>query len=543
MIRKIAALCCVLFLTVQSPPAKALDTLDIIDATFDIDTLIDCQDYCVVDVCVSIVLASLRSFITTGIPGYFVFTPKIEHYNPDLVVSAYNLDVSGNSLNPWEWARVLDDAVARPTGNGILALLSTVTGGSGLGPGFGTSGHKDVHSQIISREAAVFGHPLASLPSLLEGFDPGSLPALPNILDSLPDATAMKDGIGGMVNGLAQSNAGSGDAITPAKEATLPAATDRDPHAQLTRAAGLGVKASGKINKYAGLASMLAPQYAGMIDGIAAVASVYSDAAAIVAEVQKVRDTVVKIGKFRDDILGAQDQFAAGIPGFEIAIDRVLCPSETMSFAPYYLSRLDAVGWHFGIPEMFYPSALIPGFDEIGDFPWYTWGSLYPRSGSLGSKDIDHAAAVFAQRAANITTQGGQPHVYVHASGPVANSFGTQINGKTKWQKLAPGTPETTCKVFGAPVSFDLTNLTADSAAMAATVNKEFADFPAGGVPIFSADTGNYSWTLWRHYSCCMSNSGTYLGVLSGGIGAVVGLVGLDALAAVRVCLSEVLKP
>lgn len=58
------------------------------------------------------------------------------------------------------------------------------------------------------------------------------------------------------------------------------------------------------------------------------------------------------------------------------------CKSQTTPFVPYYLSGLDFLAWRFGVPEMVYPEALIPGMREIranGD----TWGNIYPRAGTV----------------------------------------------------------------------------------------------------------------------------------------------------------------
>ena len=89
-----------------------------------------------------------------------------------------------------------------------------------------------------------------------------------------------------------------------------------------------------------------------------------------------------------------------------------LCESETTSFYPYFMSSLDALSWRMEIPEMFYPASLIPGMREIGTWPLQTWGGVYPRTGWTTQTEEPKAAAINAQRAGDIVTRNGQPHIY-----------------------------------------------------------------------------------------------------------------------------------
>ena len=94
-----------------------------------------------------------------------------------------------------------------------------------------------------------------------------------------------------------------------------------------------------------------------------------------------------------------------------------LCKSEAQSFSPYFVSTLDAIGWRLGVTELIYPATFIPGLREIGDWPLNTWGSVHPRQGFLNTSEDPKAAAVCAQRAADIVTRESQPHVYVSLGG------------------------------------------------------------------------------------------------------------------------------
>lgn len=162
------------------------------------------------------------------------------------------------------------------------------------------------------------------------------------------------------------------------------------------------------------------------------------------------------------------------------------CKSQTTPFVPYYLSGLDFLAWRFGVPEMVYPEALIPGMREIranGD----TWGNIYPRAGTVTQVHDYKASAVTAHRVADVVTNTFQPHVYI----PIAKKD-NQSNGewfpppvkegdaKThKWQQLHPVTSQS-CAIF--------------------------PDNP----PSLS-ENGSYAWALWRPYKCCKKRGQTFL--------------------------------
>lgn len=168
------------------------------------------------------------------------------------------------------------------------------------------------------------------------------------------------------------------------------------------------------------------------------------------------------------------------IPGYS-------CDSAATSLFPYYLSTLDSVPWRLGVPEMAYPEALIPGKREIGtQYSGNMWGNVYPRSGFVTQQDGNKAAAVVAQRVADIMTRTGQMHTYVALKGnkrdgywppePVTENTGTKNH---KWQRLSPGL-KNSCAVF-----------------------------PDQSGP--EAKDGNYAWALWQPYSCCKRRGQTFL--------------------------------
>jgi len=173
----------------------------------------------------------------------------------------------------------------------------------------------------------------------------------------------------------------------------------------------------------------------------------------------------------------------------------LLCPSETTSFVPYFQSALDALSWRQEVPEIFYPASLIPGMREIGTWPLQTWGGVYPRTGWTTQAEEPKAAAINAQRAGDIVTRTGQPHIYIPVTGSSSGlkvwSPGPLMEKDRRigvWQMLVPK-PETSCQVFGVN---DLASATG---------------WGGGRVD----PEGDYVWNLWRPYQCCRRRGQFYL--------------------------------
>ncbi|WP_412461706.1 TIGR03756 family integrating conjugative element protein [Pseudomonas sp. SC11] len=164
------------------------------------------------------------------------------------------------------------------------------------------------------------------------------------------------------------------------------------------------------------------------------------------------------------------------------------CHGATTPFVPYMLSTLDTLAWRYGVPESVYPEALIPGMREVGGLlSADMWGSVYPRSGFIHQVDDFKAGAVIAQRAGDVTTRVGQPHVYLPMRSLAEPGYwpaGELKEGDAstgKWQQLTP-TMSPTCAVFPSPG--------------------------------FNADAIDeaYAWALWRPYSCCQRKGQIFLG-------------------------------
>ncbi|KGE52281.1 TIGR03756 family integrating conjugative element protein [Xanthomonas axonopodis pv. vasculorum] len=162
------------------------------------------------------------------------------------------------------------------------------------------------------------------------------------------------------------------------------------------------------------------------------------------------------------------------------------CEGAGKPFAPYLLSTIDTLAWRYNVPEMAYPEALTPGVREIGSrLTADLWGNVYPRGGFLHQSDDYLAGAVVAQRAGDVFTRTGQPHVYQpllatpHAGYWPAGALVESHADLGKWQEL--------------------------------TLSSHCAVFPNKNTHA-QAQQGDYAWALWRPYSCCQRRGQVFLG-------------------------------
>jgi integrating conjugative element protein (TIGR03756 family) len=192
----------------------------------------------------------------------------------------------------------------------------------------------------------------------------------------------------------------------------------------------------------------------------------------------------------RDNLPRFKNVDGIGHPGGSVATQLAAqsgyaCTSGAAAFQPYYLSTLDSLAWRHGIPESVYPESLTPGVREIGhQASGNMWGNVNPRQGFLVQPDDFKAAAVMAQRAGDVITRNGQPHVYVPLTPAPRDGYwppGPIVENEAsthKWQLLSPQV-QPTCAIFPSE-------------------------------PLQSAD-GGYAWSLWRPYSCCKREGQTFL--------------------------------
>ena len=166
-----------------------------------------------------------------------------------------------------------------------------------------------------------------------------------------------------------------------------------------------------------------------------------------------------------------------------------LCPSAARPLEPYFLSNMDFAGWRLVSPDIVSAPAALAGGRTVGRFP-DAWGPVYPRHGFVLQAETRRAAAVIAQRAADISTHGGAGHVYRQlgsgcgrgCEGPVPVRENDAAGGR--WQLLFPG--RGACRVFG------------DADALPAHDMRE-----------------QYAWHLWRPYRCCEPRGQKLLGTFS----------------------------
>lgn len=162
------------------------------------------------------------------------------------------------------------------------------------------------------------------------------------------------------------------------------------------------------------------------------------------------------------------------------------CSGAGIAYVPYLLSSFDFLAWRYNVPEMIYPEALIPGVREVADTRDF-WGSMYPRGGFLQQADDYKAAAVVAQRAADVVTRNGQPHLYQPLLAEAkpgywpAGALLENDEDSGKWQRLQPDT-SMSCAVFPSRKALP------------------------------QAEDGAYVWALWRPYSCCKRQGQLFLG-------------------------------
>lgn len=163
---------------------------------------------------------------------------------------------------------------------------------------------------------------------------------------------------------------------------------------------------------------------------------------------------------------------------------KYLCKSNIDPYMPYYLSTIDNKMWRSNLSETFYPSSWIPGMNEIGE-PFDSWGSLYPRGGFLNQPHDVKASSVIAARSLEVVSDGGL-RIYQNANcggNDRHKCYGPKEGGK--WQMISPK-EETQCSVFGKESVIDL---------------EEKID-----------DDGQYGWTAWRNYGCCVPGPGKFIG-------------------------------
>lgn len=175
---------------------------------------------------------------------------------------------------------------------------------------------------------------------------------------------------------------------------------------------------------------------------------------------------------------------------------QLYCPSTTDALSPYFLSELDTVAWQTGGLDLLDYASWVPGFREIGGWPTNNWGAVYPRTGWTVQHSEPKASGIVAQRVGDIITRDDQPHVYLSILGNYLlveddkftwppDSLEENTNEEGWWEELDFGQ----CFLFG---ENDIATL---------------RGWGGGRV----ADDGEYTYTLWRPYTCCEIGTGVLI--------------------------------
>ncbi len=224
----------------------------------------------------------------------------------------------------------------------------------------------------------------------------------------------------------------------------------------------------------------------------------------------------------QSDSLQFNEVDAIGSPAVgRLKFGRFLCKSAAKAFFPYFISVEDHVSWRGAGADATKMESITPGVREIGQWPHFTWGSVYPRIGFLIQSNSAKGAAVSAQRAADLIFHDQSGHIVRPLSSKFSNrvargntraknesecnlsggSWETDSRGdsgpicrtqtwqqwlprsnekKDKWQMILPKSVNS-CETFGQQRDFDENKIAADR---------------------------KYIWNYWGNYKCCVHPGG-----------------------------------
>ena len=152
----------------------------------------------------------------------------------------------------------------------------------------------------------------------------------------------------------------------------------------------------------------------------------------------------------------------------------VACSTNVTPMALYFSSEVNAAAWRTGLTEQLYPAAWVPWMRPIGRFPQGMWGTIHPRQGHVQQYHDVLAGAVTAQRAVDIATRAGQPHLYIRVPGISESDEKTD-----RWQMVHPRS-ERQCTTFG-----------------------EDRNYYRDRENVSGPGEGGYGWVYWPLHHCC----------------------------------------
>ncbi|HET9644731.1 MAG TPA: TraU family protein [Burkholderiaceae bacterium] len=395
-------------------------------------------------------------FLKCGFFGCSVKTSmRVQHFTPDLVVSVYH----DPSQHPWEWGRLLAQSTST-----VAAAMS----GAGVMDSAGTrfKVKRAAGASVMFRDADAIGNPVNTLSMLLSG----RLPSLDSP-SSVPVPTPME-----LTKFIAQGPAQVMQQWQQVPQSYIDSGQAQGAQ-QLFDFNSIWAGATANLSRITGALDQLR----GAVDLGSRIGTAAGSAGSMAGAV----DAVAGAGA----VAGA----SAGPLAF-------VCPAGATPFALHYQSNLDAFFWRSLLPlEQLYPASWLPGLREVGSGAVQTWGSVYPRQGSIVQQHPVKGSAVLAQRVADIVGQPAQPHIYTRLNlqpdGYVWFGFqGIRENdgNHTRWQRLYPN-PSRSCVVFG---SNDVIT-------------------PATYGDGANADDRGAVWNLWRRQECCQRAGSAFLGSVS----------------------------
>lgn len=384
----------------------------------------DCIDYCITGVQFRLDLLTV------------VIAALIRHNNADLLMEVYPslAPVSGlqgipglsvnqeDSTGPWrDWASVVGVAQYQVTRSWALSMYSALgfDGGVHSQAGYGetqTHGFKEGH---------VIGHPYVLIPYLLDSNsgelreecidngaettnEPGDLAPVTEV-ETGPSSEACLENLPGGYQNIAAEELQDNEPDPATGED--PDWWDSSPEELATDAVDHIVSGVGDyITRIESCVYDLRCVLTNVLDS-PEFQRIFSLLDAIEDSVETIKDTTEAI----QDIVDVARLLTTGGIGFDVRIDRILCPSpEIRALMPYYLSGVDPQ-WRSGlidIPPYSFPNdphmlttILNPlSADRVGENS-ELWGHIYPRSGIYNHSHDAKAGMLVTKRLENIVIE------------------------------------------------------------------------------------------------------------------------------------------